>query len=297
MVFIENLQDFFEDLGDFINDNKTLVSVLLILGILILIWLLRRLNAIVFKRIQRKQPGLHVLFFERVISACIFIVGIIVIFSVFGGVDSVWKSMLGGTAIISAVLAFAAQDVIKDILAGMMISVYKPFEVGNRIELEDGTAGIIKDITMRHVVIQGIDTQMWVIPNSRLNSMKIRNFSYHAVHKGAQFQFNIAYGSDVEKAMSLIRQAVIDSEYTIPGKLTDKGREYSHVYFTAFDDSSLRLVTTVYFEPKTPSEVVISDINMRVDNAFREHGIEIPFQYINVINKSDVSEAEEKVSK
>ncbi len=296
MVFIEDLQDFFEDLGDFINENRTLVSVSLILGILILIWLLRRLNAMVFRRIQKKQPGLHVLFFERVVSACIFVVGIIMIFSVFGGVDSVWKSMLGGTAIISAVLAFAAQDVIKDVLAGMMISVYKPFEVGNRVELEDGTAGIIKDITMRHVVIQGIDTQMWVIPNSKLNSMRLRNFSYHAVHKGAQFQFNIAYGSDVEKAMSLVKQAVMDSEYTIPGKPTAKGKEYSNVYFTAFDDSSLRLVTTVYFEPKTPSEVVISDINLRVNKAFCEYGIEIPFQYINVINKGS-DPAEEKISK
>ena len=88
----------------------------------------------------------------------------------------------------------------------------------------------------------------------------------------------------------------MDSEYTIPGKPTAKGNEYSNVYFTAFDDSSLRLVTTVYFEPKTPSEVVISDINLRVNKAFCEHGIEIPFQYINVINKGS-DPAEEKISK
>jgi gamma-glutamylcysteine synthetase len=62
------------------------------------------------------------------------------VFSLFGGLDEMWKMMLGGTAIVSAIVAIAAQDVIDDILAGMMISLYKPFEIGNRIELEDGTA-------------------------------------------------------------------------------------------------------------------------------------------------------------
>jgi len=280
----------FDTVFDVLENNELLSHALFMLGILILIWLFRKLNHIVFSRVQKKQPGLHLLFFERINSTFILIVGIIMAFSVFGGIDSVWKTMLGGTAIFSAVIAFAAQDVIKDILAGLMISIYKPFEVGNRIELDDGTAGIVKDITMRHVVLNGIDSQVWVIPNSKLNAMKIKNYSYHAMHKAAQFQFNIAYGSDVENAMAIIKNCVEESKYTIPSKKTKHGLEYSSVYFVSFDDSSLRLVTTVYFEPKYPSEVVISDINLRVDHAFNENGIEIPFKYINVIHKNDNAE-------
>ena len=142
------------------------VTILAICGLL-------RLNRFIFKRIQKKHEGLHLLFFQRLSSAIILIGGVIFVFSLFGGVDSVWKSLLGGTAIVSAVLAFAAQDVIKDILAGLMISIHKPFEVGNRIELEDGTTGIVKDMTMRHVVIRGIDSQYHVVPNSKLNLMKL----------------------------------------------------------------------------------------------------------------------------
>lgn len=74
--------------------------------------------------------------------------GIIIAFSFWGGIGSVWQSILGGTAVVSTVLAFAAQDIIKDILAGLMISLYRPVEIGNRIELEDGTVGIVKDISM-----------------------------------------------------------------------------------------------------------------------------------------------------
>ncbi|MBR1743513.1 MAG: mechanosensitive ion channel, partial [Lachnospiraceae bacterium] len=168
---------------------------------------------------------------------------------------------------------------------GFMISLYKPFEIDNRIMLEDGTAGIVKDITMRHVVLLIMDTQYLVIPNSKLNQMYIRNFSYHAGNRSALFQFRIAYGSDVEKAMEVIGKAVMESEYSIPGRVKDGERQYSPVYFMAYEESSLRMETTVYYEVTSPSEAVISDINRRVDRALKENGIEIPYAYINVIQK------------
>ena len=84
--------------------------------------------------------------------------------------------------------------------------------------MEDGTAGIVKDINMRHVVISTWDTQKLIIPNSRLNAMCIRNNSYQSKLRSAQFQFYVAYGSDVEKAVKVIRQAVMDSPYSVPGR-------------------------------------------------------------------------------
>ena len=253
--------------------------------IILAIWGLLRLNRFVFKRIQKKHEGLHLLFFQRVSSAIILIGGVIFVFSLFGGMDSVWKTLLGGTAIISAVLAFAAQDVIKDILAGLMISLHKPFEIGNRIELEDGTVGIVKDMTMRHIVLLAIDTQYYVIPNSKLNVMRIKNYSYHVRTRSADFNFYIAYGSDIEQAMRVIKDAIIGSPYSIPGKETEHGPEYADIYFMAYEESSLRMRTTVYFESTVRSEVLISDINCRVNQALNENGIEIPYQYINVIQK------------
>ena len=254
-----------------------------------LVWVLLRINRVVFRNIQKKREGLHLRFFERILTAGILIGGIILAFSVFGGVGSVWKTLLGGTAIASAVLAFAAQDVIKDILAGLMISIYKPFEIGNRIELEDGTAGIVSDITMRHIVIRTMDTQRLVIPNSKMNAMAIRNNSYETKTRAAQFRFYIAYGSDVERAMEAVRQAVIASEYSIPGRETEDGAEYGPVYFLAYEDSSLQLATTVYYEPTTATEAVRTDINLRVGKALHENGIEIPYPYINVIQRQDES--------
>ena len=269
---------------DFFNRNDSLpVEIILFLVVLILIWVFTRLNHLAFKRVKKKQSGIHLLFLERVNGALILIIGGILAFSVFGGAASIWKGLLGSTAVISAVVAFAAQDAIKDILAGMMISIYKPFEVGNRIELEDGTAGIVEDLTMRHAVIRIIDTQRLIIPNSKLNAMSLKNFSYQSNIRSREFNFYVSYDTNIEEAMEVVREAVMQSGFSIPGRKTSVGMEYSPVYFMSFEDSSLRLTTTVYFPVSVASEVLISDINLRVTQAFTMHGIEIPYQYINIL--------------
>ena len=263
--------------------------VMVIIGVSLLVWVLIQVNSLIFQKIKKNRKGIEIIFFERVTSVLIVLVGLILVFSLFGGIQSIWRTLLGGTAIVSAVLAFAAQDIIKDILAGLMISIYKPFEIGNRIELEDGSAGIVMDITMRHVVLKLPDTQVMIVPNSKLNAMSIRNLSYHSAYRAREFTFNIAYGSDVQKARSIVMQAVIESKYTVPGKEKPNGMEYAPVYFMAFDSSSLRLMTTVYYLQSTPTEVMITDINLRVNDLFAKYGIEIPFSYINVIQKEDTA--------
>ena len=166
-------------------DKSILLQIAVVVVIIVLMWVLMRVNRIVFREIRKKQEGLHLVFFERINKSFILISGTILALSGFGGLGSVWKTFLGGTAIISAVLAFAAQDVIKDVLGGLMISIYKPFEIGNRVELENGTTGIIQDITMRHVVIVTLENQRVIIPNSKLNAMSIRNYSYHTNYRAA----------------------------------------------------------------------------------------------------------------
>ena len=104
-------------------------SILLQIAVVVVIIVLMRVNRIVFREIRKKQEGLHIVFFERINKSFILISGTILALSGFGGLGSVWKTFLAGTAIISAVLAFAAQDVIKDVLGGLMISIYKPFEI------------------------------------------------------------------------------------------------------------------------------------------------------------------------
>ena len=130
----------------------------IIIGIavaVLVICILLKLNHYIFGRLLKKNNGLHLMFFKRVVDVVIIIGCGIVTLSSYIGLETVWQTILGGTAITTAVLTFAAQDTIKDLLGGLMISLNKPFEVGNRIELEDGTVGVVEDMTARHVVLEG----------------------------------------------------------------------------------------------------------------------------------------------
>ena len=127
-----------------------LVIVVAIIGVA---WLLIQIKYFGFKKIKKNRNDMKLRFLEHASTAVILIVGLVVAFSTLGGVTFMVKSMLGGTAFFSAIIAFMAQDVVKDILAALMISIYQPFEIGDRIELEDGEAGVVEDVTMRHILI------------------------------------------------------------------------------------------------------------------------------------------------
>lgn len=257
--------------------------------IILLTWLAVWINKMIFRRLQKRRKGLQLIFFERVNAAVIVIAAFIFTVSFFSGFDAIWQTLLGGTAIISAVVAFAAQDVIKDILAGLMISIHKPFETGDRIVLDDGTAGTVEGMNMRHVVLISVDTQRIVIPNSVINSQKLVNFSYGRADKSVQLKYAVSYDTDMEKAKKIIADAVESSEYSVPGKRIKGARSYAPVYFLEFEDSALILSVTVFFEKNTPTEVVVDDVNVRVREALIAAGIEIPYNYVNVVEKGEAN--------
>lgn len=195
------------------------------------------------------------------------------------------RVLFQGTTVLAAVAGFAAQPVIADMICGMMLSATKPFNIGDRIELEDGTAGIVKDITLRHVTLQDIDTIVRVIPNSKLNGMKILNMSLANGVRSVHMRFNVAYDTDIDKAIDVIGRAVRESPHSIPGKPFANGGTYGPVYFIKYDESSLVMTTTVYYNSSSPTEVVKSDINTRVKRALDANGIEIPYNYVNLAMK------------
>lgn len=267
------------------NEKSVFYYIIVIIVMGLIAYGLIKINNFIFKRFQKKRKYIYLLFLERVIDVvAVVICAIIALAILSGGLDAVWKTLLGGTAIISAVVVFAAQDVIKDFLGGLMISIFKPFEIGNRITLENNESGIVKDMTMRHVVIHTWGSQEIVIPNSKINAMKIINDSYHTGTKSYQAYFRIAYTSDIEKALKIIKKVVEESKYTVEGKKVGKNRIYDDVYFLAYEDSSLLLATTVYYID-TPTEVVKSDINLSVNKAFKKAHIEIPYPYFNIVEK------------
>lgn len=238
-------------------------------------------NRFVKKKLKDKK-NIQIRFTQNIIRTLIILIAVIWVLVSSTATTDIGKVLFQGTAIIGAVAGLAAQPVLGDLFSGLALSFNKPFEIGDRIELDNGIRGVVMDITPRHVVLRTIDTIDVIVPNSKINSCLITNMSHNTKIRSVHMRFNVAYGTDIDKAMKVLRDAVIESDYSEPEW---KNKDYGPVYFISYADSSLVLATTVYFKPVNATEIVMSDINKRVNDAFAREGIEIPFNYVNVVMK------------
>ena len=243
----------------------------------------------IFKKYHDRDTKINTQFGEKIFRLVVIFLAIIWLMMSNDVTKPFGTSLFQSTAILAAIAGFAAQSVLSDLICGIILSSTKPFSVGDRIELENGIAGIVKDMTLRHVVLQGVDTQIYTIPNSKMNGQYVKNMSYRTKTRSAEFHFSVSYDTDPEFAVQVIRQAVMDSPLSVPGKVNvNTGeKEYGGVYFLSFKDSCLDLGTTGYFNPGTPTEVFRNDINTRVKKALENNGIEIPYNYLNVIRRGE----------
>ena len=276
-------------ISDFLNSQSTL-SAWAKLGInaaiaIVVALILLKLEKKIAGRWIRKHNGINARFAERVIRFVIIFIATMWVIMSSSLTQSFGTSLFQGTAVLAAIAGFAAKPVLSDMLCGFMISTTKPFNIGDRIELDDGTAGIVKDITIRHVVLQGIDTLKIVIPNSEINVKRITNLSYMTKTRSIHFRFDVGLNTDPEKAKQVIQEAIRQSPRSVPRE----GEEYSPVYFIAYKPNGLEMAATVYYEPTSPTEAVKDDINTRVKQALDAAGIEIPYPYMNVLMNQDES--------
>ena len=192
--------------------------------------------------------------------------------------------LITGSAIVVAIVGFAAQTAISDILCGFLISIFKPFEIGDRIIIEGMQAGIIEDITLRHIVVGIYDGLKIIVPNSQLNTKTLISTSYHMQdRRGIHLTYSVSFDTDINKAMNIIRDCVAESPYTLPVENNGIHEDSGPVYFLEYGPSSIILETTIWVTKNTSSYVSTTDINTRVHKALRENGIEIPYPYMNVM--------------
>ena len=273
---IKSLFDTTTRLGQIVELLIYAVIALVVTTVILLIY-----GKFVKNRLKAKN-NLTIRFTQNIIRVVIILIAVIWVLVSSTATTDIGKVLFQGTAILGAVFGLAAQPVLGDFFSGIAITLNSPFEIGDWIELENGTAGVVADITPRHVVLRSLGTVEIIVPNSKINALMLKDTSFKKL-RSVKMEFNVAYGTDVDKASEIIKNEIINSELTVPAK----NDEYSDVFFEAFADSSLVLTTIVYFKQSTSGLAVKTDVNKRVNDAFIKEGIEIPFNYVNVVMQKD----------
>jgi small-conductance mechanosensitive channel len=185
---------------------------------------------------------------------------------------------LAGAGIAGLALALAAQDLISNFFGGAIITVDKPFKIGDRIEV-DTHYGDVMSIGTRSTRIKTIDGKIVTLPNSKITSNSVVNFSEPDPKIRYTIPVTVAYGSDVLRVKQVLAEVVQDA---ITNTEYFAAEPAPKIFFQEFGDSSLKFVIYVWAKAYNIPDEVKDAINVRIAVRFAAEGIEIPFPQLDV---------------
>lgn len=203
---------------------------------------------------------------SRLISYVIYVIAVLFAFQALGiHLSVIWA----GAAALLVGLGFGLQHIFNDLVSGIVL-LFEGTVAVNDVVIVEGIVGVVRGIGLRTSKVETRDKVIIIIPNSKLVSENVTNWSHNDAMTRFQVKVGVAYSSDVD----LVERLLLDAcslhpkvAHTPPPK----------VAFEEFGDSSL--VFSVYFfsEEFLAIEYVKSDLRFAITRLFRDNGVEIPF--------------------
>lgn len=147
-------------------------------------------------------------FFKHFITAFIYLVGACLALSLIPQFRAVAYSILAGSGLVSLILTFTSREAFSNLLSGMVIALFRPFQVGNHVKIGKDIEGKVKDITLHHTIIITEHQNHLMIPNATITSQTIENITWHAPEIAIPFDLYISYKADIDKVIDTV-QAII----------------------------------------------------------------------------------------
>lgn len=252
-----------------------------IIIIVIISLVLIRVNQKIFSWVLKKQNKIHINFLSGIITASIIFLSISLIGMQFESTKGIFQSILKSSGLFVAVAGFAAQQTLNNIISGLMLSVSKPFDIGERINLVNSNiTGIIETITLRHTVIKGFDNQRIVIPNSVINNEILKNSNYDDSVIGNYLEVIVSYESDLRNAVSLFDSIIRSHPLVITNESYNPG-----VIVKDLTDTGIILKATIWTKDVSDNFQASSDIRIAIIEQFKNSKIEIPYPKMELVNK------------
>ncbi|WP_339382847.1 mechanosensitive ion channel domain-containing protein [Microcoleus asticus] len=166
-------------------------------------------------------------------------------------------------------IGFGIQDLTTNFVSGLTLLLDRPVKVGDFVELE-GLMGIVKKISIRSTIIQTNDDSSVIVPNSKMISNKIVNWSYENSLLCLRVPVEVAENSNP----LLVTETLLNIAYAEAGVVYEPNPK---VLFVEFGDDSFKFELLVWTDRPTDREVIKSSLNFAIEYNFRQHKIEFPF--------------------
>lgn len=166
-------------------------------------------------------------------------------------------------------IGLGLQQVANDLVSGFILLVEPTIRVNDIVEV-DGIIARVNEIGLRTSNVETRDGIAMIIPNHKLVSENLINWSSSDNVNRFKISVGVAYGSDVE----LVKKLLIENAWKHSKVITNPSPE---VFFKDFGESSLDFELAFWSNHIFPIEMVKSELRFMISQAFNENGITIPF--------------------
>lgn len=201
------------------------------------------------------------------------LVGIAVV-AIFGTLGMQWSQLQWLAAGLTVGLGFGLQAIFANFVSGLILFFERPVRVGDIVTL-DNLSGRVSKIRIRATVITDFDRRDIVVPNQNFITSKFVNWSLSNTVTRITIKVGVAYGSNLEKTREILLD-IADKESRIQKDPPPQA------LFLSFGESTLDHELRVHVGALKDRNPTIDAVNREIDRRFREAGIEIAFNQIDV---------------
>ncbi len=257
----------------FISTNVTNILMKLVGAVLIFIvgkFIINNILAIVHKALYKKKtdPMVHS-FAISCIKSLSYVILFIVTASVIGVQMTSLVAVLGAATF---AVGLALQGSLSNFAGGVLILIFKPFEIGHFIEAA-GHSGTVEGIQIFYTILNTPDNKRIIIPNGELSNKSMINYSKNEKRR-VDINFGIAYGCDFNKAISILKEIAMSNEKVLKD-------DPINVRVKELGDSSVNITYRVWCKTGDYWDVYFDSIE-KAKEAFDMEKIEIPFPQMDV---------------
>jgi small conductance mechanosensitive channel len=204
----------------------------------------------------------------------VFLVGTYIVLRV-SGLTQLALTVVGGTGLIGLAVGIAFRDITENFLASVFLSMQRPFETGDLVEIAEVT-GYVQQLNVRTTILMTLDGNLVQVPNATVYKSTLRNFTTNA-NRREDFMVGIGYEDSISDAQEIARRVLADH----PAVLDDPEPS---VLVDNLGTATVNLRVYFWLNGCEHSWLKVrSSVIRLVKRAFQEHGISMPDEAREVV--------------
>jgi len=143
-------------------------------------------------------------FLRRLVTLVILVIGAMTAVAQFDGLNRLATTVLASSALLAAVIGFAARQTLANLIAGVMLTIAQPLRIGDSVTVEE-ESGTVEDVRLNYTVVRGGDGHRVFIPNERLASGVLRNDTIVEPLVGLEVELWLPLDADSDRVLEALR--------------------------------------------------------------------------------------------